>query len=160
MDSTRAKVSANTFRRLTPWQSADSGRLSKGVNSNTRLACASGCDKDGRIMPKVLCWSALTHVLQADLWLTRTGIWLSSAENRPFATIVGSSNYGPRSAKRDIEVNALVMTKNKALQEQLKAEVEHIQKDAVTVNDDTFEQEDRKVGWGVRLAAWLIKDML
>lgn len=88
------------------------------------------------------------------------GVWLSSATQHPFATVIGSSNYGPRSAARDMEVNLLVTTRNPELQEQLHLEVARIHKYAIPVGQDTFEKLERKVGPGVKLAAWIIKDML
>lgn len=51
------------------------------------------------------------------------------------------------------------MTTNQELQQQLQKEVDHIARDAVKVTDGTFEEPERRVGWGVRLAAWFIKDM-
>lgn len=95
------------------------------------------------------------------LFLTsKIGIWLNTADGNPFATVIGSSNYGPRSASRDTEVNALVMTSNRGLQEQLRAEITNLREHTQVVTDETFTLPGRRVGWGVKIAAWLIKDML
>ena len=98
----------------------------------------------------------------ADVSGHPTGIWLSAAEDpsRPFATVIGSSNYGPRSAARDVEANLLVTTTNTELKEQLGREVERIRAYTEIVNASTFERPERRVGLGVRFAAWCIKDML
>lgn len=88
-----------------------------------------------------------------------TGIWLSE-NDQPFATVIGSSNYGPRSATRDMEANLLVTTSNTGLKQQLGEEVQRIRQHTVRVDQDTFNLPERKVVWGVRFSAWMIRDML
>ncbi|KAM0746889.1 hypothetical protein T439DRAFT_329578 [Meredithblackwellia eburnea MCA 4105] len=79
----------------------------------------------------------------------------------PYLTLVGSSNYGPRSASRDLEANVLVTTYSPDLRRQLKEEVEHIREQAVDlVNKKLFQRPDRKVPWLVGVAARGIETML
>ncbi|KAK4057730.1 CDP-diacylglycerol--glycerol-3-phosphate 3-phosphatidyltransferase [Microbotryomycetes sp. JL221] len=74
---------------------------------------------------------------------------------------IGSSNYGQRSAQRDLEANVLLTTTNKRLQQRLTNEVEHVRQDAIDqVNDRLFNKKDRRVKEGVKIAAKLIRDML
>ncbi|GAA5923723.1 CDP-diacylglycerol--glycerol-3-phosphate 3-phosphatidyltransferase [Sporobolomyces koalae] len=79
----------------------------------------------------------------------------------PYLTLIGSSNYGSRSATRDLEANVLVTTQSLELRKQLEAELKGIRQDANDLVDQTlFERKDRQVGWGVRIAANVIKSML
>lgn len=55
------------------------------------------------------------------------GIWYYlPLENMPSMTVVGSSNYGERSMKRDLEAQVCVITKNQKLQQQLQQECENL----------------------------------
>ncbi|ORY90148.1 hypothetical protein BCR35DRAFT_287375 [Leucosporidium creatinivorum] len=79
----------------------------------------------------------------------------------PYLTLIGSSNYGNRSAQRDLEANLLVTTDAKPLQQQLGRELNEIRRYATdVVNDRLFERKGRKVPWGVKVAAKAIEDML
>ena len=88
------------------------------------------------------------------------GIWLSAAQDQPFATVIESSNYGPRSATRDMEANLLITTTNAELKQHLGDEVSKINQHTTKVDAATFVSPDRKVGLGVRFSAWVIRDML
>ncbi|KAL7010185.1 CDP-diacylglycerol--glycerol-3-phosphate 3-phosphatidyltransferase [Cystobasidiomycetes sp. EMM_F5] len=82
------------------------------------------------------------------------GIWLSRGSQSPFLTSIGSSNYGYRSATRDIEINLVIQTSSQDLQKALQAEVESIVEHAVDkVDDELFERPERKVGFINRWAA-------
>lgn len=59
-----------------------------------------------------------------------------------------------------MEANLLVTTSNAELKQQLGEEVQRIRDHTVRVDQDTFNLPDRKVGWGVRFSAWMIRDML
>lgn len=79
----------------------------------------------------------------------------------PFLTLIGSSNYGSRSAARDLEAGVLLTTHNSTLRWALENEVRLIRKYAdVLVDRKMFEKPDRKVPWGVRMAANAIETML
>ncbi|KAK4331958.1 CDP-diacylglycerol--glycerol-3-phosphate 3-phosphatidyltransferase [Rhodotorula toruloides] len=79
----------------------------------------------------------------------------------PFLTLIGSSNFGSRSATRDLEAGILVTTQNNKLRWDLEHEVRTIRKYAdVLVDERLFERKDRKVPWGVRVAARAIETML
>ncbi|GAA6021509.1 hypothetical protein JCM11491_006465, partial [Sporobolomyces phaffii] len=86
---------------------------------------------------------------------------LALAPLPPYLTLIGSSNYGARSATRDLEANVLVTTQSVALRKQLEKELKAIRRDAVDVVDDSlFARKDRQVGVGVRIAAKAIESML
>ncbi|KAK4055148.1 CDP-diacylglycerol--glycerol-3-phosphate 3-phosphatidyltransferase [Microbotryomycetes sp. JL201] len=91
----------------------------------------------------------------ADLYFRHSG------RQRPCLSLIGSSNYGRRSASRDLEANVLIQTTSRDLSLELKREVESIREYAVDrVNDRLFAKKDRKVKEGVKVAAKLIEDML
>ena len=98
------------------------------------------------------------------------GVWLSPAaaagadsgaraggevgKGDPTLTLVGSTNYGYRSAVRDIEVNLAVQTTSPALRKALGDELRNIHQHATDkVDEALFRREDRRVGWINRLAA-------
>ncbi|TKA53067.1 hypothetical protein B0A53_03947 [Rhodotorula sp. CCFEE 5036] len=79
----------------------------------------------------------------------------------PFLTLIGSSNFGSRSASRDLEAGVLVTTQNSNLRWALENEVRSIRKYAdVLVDRALFAKPDRRVPWGVRVAANAIETML
>lgn len=79
----------------------------------------------------------------------------------PYLTLIGSSNYGRRSASRDLEANVLVTTDAADLQHRLKAELDGIRAHATDqVGEALFARKERKVPWGVKVAAKVIEDML
>lgn len=95
------------------------------------------------------------------------GLWWTPARSAslgPTHTLIGSSNFGSRSALRDLECTFLVeapASGQSSLNRVLRDEVEALRHNAtVEVNDALFAQEDRKVAWGVRLATEIIKGRL
>ncbi|GAA5882780.1 hypothetical protein JCM16303_002453 [Sporobolomyces ruberrimus] len=86
---------------------------------------------------------------------------LSISPLPPYLTLIGSSNYGSRSATRDLEANILVTTQSLGLRKELERELRKIRADAGDIVDENlFARKDRQVGWGVRLAAKVIESML
>ena len=94
------------------------------------------------------------------------GFWLTPAGERlPQHTLIGSSNFGGRSARLDLECTLLVSTSSPKLQQRLHGEVETLRKDAKDVFDDAFIEKERgKMGRRntlfVKLGTWLIRKML
>lgn len=78
-------------------------------------------------------------------------------EEGPSVTLVGSSNYTKRSYGLDLEVGALIMTGNPELKKRLKAEVQWLEKDATVTTQDDLMKIDRRVGFKVRAALWLVE---
>ena len=75
--------------------------------------------------------------------------------------MIGSSNYGRRSAERDLEANVLLTTYSSELRGDLQDEILGIRKYAVDlVDDQLFTRRDRQVPWGVKVAAKMIETML
>lgn len=100
---------------------------------------------------------------------TRSAYTTSSPiTSTPFLTLIGSSNYGQRSATRDLEANLLVVTTSSELRNDLKEEVLGLRHFAAggkggnegLVNSALFARKERKVKWGVKVASRLISDML
>lgn len=81
----------------------------------------------------------------------------SVEEGGPSITLVGSSNYTKRSYSLDLEVGALIMTGDEELKRKLRAETEWLQKDASVTTQDDLMKIDRRVGFRVRAALWLVE---
>ncbi|GAA5891952.1 hypothetical protein JCM8208_002949 [Rhodotorula glutinis] len=80
----------------------------------------------------------------------------------PFLSLVGSSNFGARSATRDLEAGVLVTTHSTKLRWALEGEVRRIREwcKGGEVTHDVFERDDRRVPWLVKVAARRIEGML
>jgi CDP-diacylglycerol--glycerol-3-phosphate 3-phosphatidyltransferase len=77
-------------------------------------------------------------------------------EQNPSITLVGSSNYTKRSYSLDLEINALVVTRNEDLKERMANEQSWLTENAKTVDIDDFAKIDRRVGLKVRIALWIV----
>ncbi len=72
-------------------------------------------------------------------------------------TLVGSSNYTRRSYSLDLEANAMIVTRNEGLRRRLAEEQQWLQDYATVVTRDDFARADRRVGFKVRIAMWIVK---
>ncbi|KHN98405.1 CDP-diacylglycerol-glycerol-3-phosphate 3-phosphatidyltransferase [Metarhizium album ARSEF 1941] len=84
------------------------------------------------------------------LWVTMPG------ETSPSVSIIGSSNYTRRSYSHDLEVGALVVTRDEALKRQLGHEQSWLQEHSRRVTRDDFARNERRVGLQVRIAMWIV----
>ena len=75
----------------------------------------------------------------------------------PSITLVGSSNYTKRSYSLDLEIGALIVTDDESLKKRLKQETEWLEKDATITTQDDLSKIDRRVGFKVRVAMWLVE---
>lgn len=75
----------------------------------------------------------------------------------PSITLIGSSNYTKRSYSLDLEIGALVVTGDQALQRKYREETEWLQRDAAVVTRDDLMRVERRVGFKVRAAMWLVE---
>ncbi|XP_021356290.1 CDP-diacylglycerol--glycerol-3-phosphate 3-phosphatidyltransferase, mitochondrial-like isoform X2 [Mizuhopecten yessoensis] len=74
------------------------------------------------------------------------GLWYYFSDSKgPAMTIIGSSNFGHRSVYRDLECQAVVVTNNTSLQNQLKKEHEDLYQRSSPMTEDTFKQLNRYV---------------
>ncbi|KAJ9257016.1 hypothetical protein DTO195F2_5695 [Paecilomyces variotii] len=86
------------------------------------------------------------------------GLWITlPKEEHPSLTFVGSSNYTKRSYSLDLEVGALVVTEDEALKKRLGEETQWLQQDAQPVSREDLRRTERRVGWNVRLAMWIVE---
>lgn len=86
------------------------------------------------------------------------GLWITLPEEKhPSITFVGSSNYTKRSYGLDLEVGAVVVTSDEALKRRLAEETEWLQKDASVMSREDLRKVERRVGWNVRLAMWIVE---
>ena len=81
----------------------------------------------------------------------------SSGPPGPSVTLIGSSNYTTRSYGLDLEVGAIVVTKDEGLMRRLKREEELLTNHTNPVHEEDLETKERKAGWKVRVAMWLVK---
>lgn len=97
------------------------------------------------------------------LWLT-----LSSSQGSPFSsssstnhhpsiTSIGSSNYTTRSYGLDLEAGALVVTRDPALMAQWERERVALLNRSRPVTEDELSGEERRAGWRVRVAMWIVR---
>ncbi|SPO06876.1 probable phosphatidylglycerophosphate synthase PEL1 [Cephalotrichum gorgonifer] len=86
------------------------------------------------------------------------GLWVTlPREENPSMTIVGSSNYTKRSYSLDLEVGALIVTKDEGLKRRLGDEKAALGEFASPVTRDDLTKVDRRVGFHVRVAMWIVK---
>lgn len=86
------------------------------------------------------------------------GFWLIfPKEEHPGLTFVGSSNYTKRSYSLDIEVGALVVTDDPELKSKFNAETNWLQEYAKAIDREDLRRTERRVGWNVRLAMWIVE---
>jgi CDP-diacylglycerol--glycerol-3-phosphate 3-phosphatidyltransferase len=77
-------------------------------------------------------------------------------DDSPSITLVGSSNYTKRSYSLDLEMNALIVTKDEGLMKRLESEVGWLQENTQAVTIEDFQRTERRVSLKVRLALWLV----
>lgn len=87
---------------------------------------------------------------QLGVWVTMPG------DDSPSITLVGSSNYTKRSYSLDVEMNALIVTKDEGLMKRLESEVGWLQENTQAVTIEDFQRTERRVSLKVRLALWLV----
>lgn len=84
------------------------------------------------------------------LWVTMPG------DTTPSMSIIGSSNYTKRSYSHDLEVGALIVTRDETLKKQLGDEQTWLQEHSKKVTRDDFAKNERRVGLKVRIAMWIV----
>ena len=86
------------------------------------------------------------------------GLWITlPKEENPGLAFVGSSNYTKRSYSLDLEIGALVITTDQRLKERLGEESRWLQEHSKAVSRDDLRRTERRVGWKVRLAMWIVE---
>jgi CDP-diacylglycerol--glycerol-3-phosphate 3-phosphatidyltransferase len=85
------------------------------------------------------------------------GLWITLPnESAPTISLVGSSNYTQRSYNLDLEANALIVTRDRDLMKRLGEEESWLQEYAQKVDVDDFARLERRVGFHVRIAMWIV----
>ena len=120
-----------------------------------------------------LCWASqglwlrLPSAELAWLWGPRappSATLLDAAPHLPNVTMVGSPNFGARSAYRDLESQCVIATANPGLRRQLDREWSALASDgsnggvraAVVVDDALLERPERQLrGWGWHHGRWI-----
>lgn len=75
----------------------------------------------------------------------------------PSVTLIGSSNYTTRSYGLDLEVGAILVTKDEALMRRMKREEELLTSHTRAVRVADLDTTERRAGRKVRIAMWLVK---
>ena len=123
------------------------------------------CSQEGRLLSRLLARRGAGGVSLREYgrrgWQFHAkGLWLSppsdddadGADSDPVATLVGSSNYGVRSARRDIEAQLAVVTRHAGLRDSLRREWDALTAHAPLI---TLPQlAARRHGVGARIGAY------
>ncbi|KAK9361896.1 hypothetical protein V1504DRAFT_63535 [Lipomyces starkeyi] len=93
------------------------------------------------------------------------GIWIcppqfDSSEEKPCATVIGSSNFTRRSHALDLESNVIIFTRDEELRSKMYDEIQNLRQFTREMNEETFRSDDRRVGWGVKAALAVLGGML
>lgn len=84
------------------------------------------------------------------------GLWIadySSSDQRPMITCIGSSNYTRRAYSLDLESNAVILTRDNQLRNEMQQELDKLLQNTKKVSLEDFRNEPhRKVSSGVKLA--------
>jgi CDP-diacylglycerol---glycerol-3-phosphate 3-phosphatidyltransferase len=172
--STASDTKSCTVITASPWANGFYG--SKGISgllpaaytllSRRFLQSVSKAGKDPSIQLKE--WRKGTVGEPGGWTYHAKGLWATLApqvspsgelveEDGPSVSLVGSSNYTKRSYSLDLEVGAMILTADPELKKKLKAETEWLQKDATVTTIDDLRMVDRRVGFKVRAAMWLVE---
>ncbi|QLL32122.1 hypothetical protein HG536_0C02910 [Torulaspora globosa] len=88
------------------------------------------------------------------------GLWIadsSSGDSRPMITCIGSSNYTRRAYSLDLESNAVILTRDNQLRDEMQQELNNLLQNTKKVNLEDFRNEPhRKVNSGVKLATFFL----
>jgi CDP-diacylglycerol--glycerol-3-phosphate 3-phosphatidyltransferase len=107
------------------------------------------------LSPGTLSLTILLHRYHAK------GLWLGHDGPLPSVTLIGSSNLGIRSARRDLEAQLFIITENAGLRARLEQERKHFYKDdIIAVTEATFQGPQRRVPFAVRWAAEFVRTFL
>ncbi|KAA8915085.1 hypothetical protein FN846DRAFT_924713 [Sphaerosporella brunnea] len=103
-------------------------------------------------------WKKGVYGQDPDAWTYHAkGVWVAMPkEENPSITLVGSSNYTKRSYSLDLEMNALVVTRDEDLKRRLGDEANWLQEKSQKVTIEDFMRTERRVSLKVRLALWLV----
>ena len=96
---------------------------------------------------------------EKGLWIT--GPSLAQPVLSPATTLIGSSNYGARSEKFDVECSLLITTQSPQLQDTLAKEVQEMRESARTRMDTaTFRSKERRVDAVTQVLTRLLRPLL
>eukprot|EP00039_Didymoeca_costata_P006574 m.91448 g.91448 ORF g.91448 m.91448 type:complete len:464 (-) comp13304_c0_seq4:131-1522(-) len=100
----------------------------------------------------------LVEYLRAGWTFHAKGLWLYlHGNNYPSVSFIGSSNFGYRSTKKDLECQVAVLTNNETLKMQLHQECMAMTKHGNPVTSQTFSAPDRGIKLWEKLASLLLK---
>ncbi|KAF7719596.1 Phospholipase D/nuclease [Penicillium ucsense] len=162
--TTNPSTTRGTVLTASPWANGFYG--SPGVSG---MLPAAYTHLSARFLDRVAAAQA-TNFIQLKEWRRGTvgkpdgwtyhakGLWVTlPCEENPSLTFVGSSNYTKRSYSLDLEVGAVVVTNDQDLKQRLGQETQWLQNDSKQISREDLMRTERRVGWNVRLAMWIVE---
>lgn len=98
-----------------------------------------------------------TSSSSASINRTETSFIEDPSQPGPAITVIGSSNYTKRSYGLDLEVGAIVVTRDEALTRRWREEEQALLTRSRPVSEAELGAQDRRAGWRVRLAMWVVR---
>lgn len=113
-------------------------------------------EKDGWTYHAKGVWASLpSHPLPVEGVPAEEAVAMAAAG--PSVTLIGSSNYTTRSYSLDLEVGAMVVTSDEALQRKWQQEIEVLGRYTKPVTERELAGEERRASWKVRIAMWIVR---
>ncbi|KAL7071511.1 hypothetical protein ACQ4LE_009607 [Meloidogyne hapla] len=86
------------------------------------------------------------------------GLWIDFLNSKKIGTVIGSSNYGFRSAHRDLEAQVLLVTENELLKQKIIEEKQYLLEHAQSLKIDAFLKRDILVSNWVKYFARIFRN--
>lgn len=149
---------------ITASPEANSFYLSKGISGLLPDAYVYSCEKfmneANSSAVKVLEWQNGVVNTPNGWSYHAKGLWVTPpGEDTPAMTVIGSSNYTRRAYSHDLECNALIITKDDTLRQQMKDEVDNLKKHTSELTMDDF-KERRRVSPFTKVVANIVSPLL
>lgn len=111
-------------------------------------------EKDGWTYHAKGLWVTLSHSGSSSSF---TPIEERKEELGPSVTLIGSSNYTTRSYGLDLEVGAMVVTRDEGLRRRWRREEQGLLEWTTGVDERKLEGTERRAGWRVIIAMWIVR---
>lgn len=104
-------------------------------------------------MQKVICSGRTVSFMEwnrPDWTFHAKGLWVDSLEAKKISTVVGSSNFGYRSARKDLEAQLLLVTSNEMLKKRINEERNYLLEYAEWLDASVFLRRDHLIPFWVK----------
>ncbi|XP_046840522.1 CDP-diacylglycerol--glycerol-3-phosphate 3-phosphatidyltransferase, mitochondrial-like [Xenia sp. Carnegie-2017] len=103
-------------------------------------------------------WIKVNEYIRSYWTFHAKGLWYTPQDDHyPNMSMIGSSNFGHRSVKRDLENQTILLTSNEKLRYMLGKERDHVFKYIVKVTNETFEAIERRVPIWVKIISYFTR---